>query len=354
MLDFLKWHTLKQDQHAGSLVYAGGEKTFRPRVELTAYDDNDMMERELDPGGPARPSCVGMRHLVRVVGVHDPEVVRRVGEWYGAHPLLLEDAMNLGQRPTLTFPDEGGAFVVLKDVAYDKATGRLDQEQISLLLTEQTVVAFQENDDAPFAGFLSRLRASRGRARSAGATYLFITLIDAVIDRHFAAVAALNERAEAIENALEERQSEQAVHSLYRLMREVVQLRSILLPTRDVLTELARSEDLEISEGTVPYLDKVCEHAAQVADAAVALHEILSSMLDAQVSISGMRMNRIMKLLTLISTIFIPLTFLAGIYGMNFRYMPELDWKYGYFALLGIMAALVLVMLALFRRRDWL
>ncbi|MGE4293570.1 MAG: magnesium/cobalt transporter CorA [Desulfovibrio sp.] len=353
MFDYLKWRAVKEEQPPGTLVYAGREHSFTPALLHFAYDDNGLEETCLDPDGDKPDLDDGRTHFLLLSGVHNGTLILRVGEWFGMHTLLLEDVMNTTQRPHLDLQDQG-IFLVLRDVAFDPEETKLQSQQICLFQTGNTVIAFQEDESTRWDGVLGRLRKGRGRMRTAGAEYLFIALLDAIIDRKYVTLSRMSVAAEDLEDRLDGRPSEDSLLELYRLKREVILLRNLTLPTRDILDKLSDPDEELLPPETMPYLHDVRGHSAQVGDAVQALHEILTGMLDVQISLQGMRMNNVMKLLTLISTIFIPLTFLAGIYGMNFRYMPELDWHYGYPVLLLFMVVVARAMIVYFKRKNWL
>ena len=350
MLDFLQWRIMKSDTAPGSLVYAGPDKSFTPSVSLCSFGPDGIEERPIDGDPPDTGD--GRTHLVQLVGVHDADRVGRIGAWLDIHPLILEDIMNTGQRPKLD-TDEDALFMVLKDVETDPGTGRAKLRQLGIYWSGSTVLTFQEHAAQPWAGVLARIRSGKGRIRKAGAAYLAVALADAVVKQYYAVLDDLNNRAEQVEEDLCERLTEDGIMALYGLKREVVLLRSVFIPARDMLDDLARQEASPIPEETMPYLADARDHAQQVVEAATTLHDILSDMLSVQMSLAGMHMNNVMKVLTVIATIFIPLTFLAGIYGMNFDTMPELHWPFGYPLLLGVMVLIAVGMIAVFKRRDW-
>lgn len=351
MLDFLNWLTLKRDTPPGSLVYAGKQRSFSPTLAHCAFGPDGVTEQVLEDQLPNTDGD-GRTHLIQLTGVHDPHKVKQVGEWLDIHPLLLEDIMNTGQHPKLN-PDEDALFMVFKDVDFNKEEGRAKQHQLGIYWSGNTVLTFQEHRAKPWEGVLARIRSGKGRIRAGGPAYLTVALVDAIIDKYYVVLGALNERGRALEDALAERMTEETLMQLYALKREVVLLRSSFTSARDMLEELSHQDASPIPDEAQPYLDKVRVHAQQVTEAAAALHDILSDMLSLQLSLAGMHMNNVMKVLTIIATIFIPLTFLAGIYGMNFDAMPELHWRYGYPALMGLMVVVAGAMVIVFKRRDW-
>ncbi|MDY6852016.1 MAG: magnesium/cobalt transporter CorA [Thermodesulfobacteriota bacterium] len=352
MLDFLQWFRMKKDLSPGSLVYAGRPRDFTPTIRLLSYSRDTVNE-----GTVALTQCADLAedqtHLMILSGMHDPDMVKQLGQCFSLHPLLLEDAMNTGVRPKLE-STEDGIFILLKDVNFDLEEEIVLREQVSLYLKDNVVLVMQEAEHGPWDGLIQRIRKGKGRIRSAGASYLAVALIDALMDRHYTLLGIMSVKAEEIETELEVRQNEELLRRLYRLRREATLLRNSVIPIKDCLVELRRSEDDIFGEEVLPFLQDVRDHAAQVAEATETLNELLTGILELQISLAGMRMNNVMRLLTLVATVFIPLTFLAGIYGMNFEVMPELHWKYGYPALLGLMAVTAIGMFLYFKRKDWL
>jgi len=352
MLDFLEWFRIKKDLSPGSLVYAGRPRDFTPTLRLLSYSKDTVKEKSVSIT-QCPDLAADQTHLMILSGIHEADVVKQVGQCFSLHPLLLEDAMNTGVRPKLE-RTEDGVFVLLKDVSFDHEQGVVLREQVSLYLKDNVVLVMQEAERGPWDSLMNRIRKGKGRIRSSSAPYLAVALLDALMDRHYTLLGIMSLKAEDIETELETRQNEELLRQLYRLRREAILLRNSVMPIKDSLIDLKRSEDDLFGEDVLPFLQDVREHAAQVAEATETLHELLTGILELQISLAGMRMNNVMRLLTMVATIFIPLTFLAGIYGMNFEVMPELHWKYGYPALLGLMAITAIGMFLYFKRKDWL
>ncbi len=351
MLDFLKRLSVKEGLSPGSLVYSGVSREFTPSICLHAYTRDSLREYCVAPDAPIPEIGAEETSFLSLTGVHDADFIKRVGQWAGVHALALEDAMNTGQQTKLDWFDNA-LFVVLK-VLIPGESGPGTTEHLALFLGQERVVAFQEGEDDTWTHVLRRLRTPGSRIRRYGAAYLFIALMDSVIDRHYAALGRINANAERIESELADRVTEAALTNLYHARREVILLGNVFTATRAVLDELARADTDLFPEDVLPYLMDVRDHARQVAEAAQTLQSLLTGMIELQISLAGMRMNNVMKVLTLVATIFIPLTFLAGIYGMNFEHMPELRWEYGYPALIALMAAIAVGLAAIFRIRRW-
>jgi magnesium transporter len=261
--------------------------------------------------------------------------------------------MNTGQRPKMEDFDDY-LFIVLKMFHYDEKENETKTEQVSLILSTNYVISFQESEGDVFDPIRERMRTDRGRIRKMGADYLAYTLIDAIVDNYFMVLEKIGEKIEDIEDELVKNPTPEVLQTIHRLKRELIFLRKSVWPLREVISRLERWESPLINKSIDIYLRDVYDHTIQVIDSLETFRDMLSGMLDIYLSSVSNRMNEVMKVLTIIATIFIPLTLIAGIYGMNFRYMPELDWVWGYPMVYVIMLAISAVMLMYFRRKKWL
>ncbi len=278
--------------------------------------------------------------------------MEKLGDCFRLHPLVLEDILNTDQRPKIEDYGED-LFIVLKILSYDEQTEEIAAEQVSLVLRPEVVLSFQEKVGDAFAGVKERLRNGKGRLRKMGADSLVYALLDLVVDHYFAVLERLGERIESLEANLLADPSTSTLQKIQNLKREMLFLRKWVWPMREVLSSLERGDFSVIQESTRIYLRDVYDHTIQVMDTIEIFRDMLSGMVDIYLSSLNNRMNAVMKVLTIIATIFMPLTFLAGVYGMNFKYMPELEWRWGYpFALL-FMALIAGVMLVIFWRKKW-
>ena len=287
---------------------------------------------------------------IDVIGLHDVELVARLGECFGLHPLALEDVVNTGQRPKADDYDDH-LYCVLRNFHADSVN--LVSEQISLFLMPGLVLTFQEMEGDAFEPVRERLRRGKGRIRRMGADYLAYALIDALIDQFFPILESRGERIEALEDELIEDPTPETLQKIYRMRRELLLLRRAAWPEREVLSALQREETALMSREVKPFLRDAYDHTVQVLEILETYRELAGSMLDVYLSSLSHRMNEVMKVLTIIATIFIPLTFVAGVYGMNFEHMPELAWPWAYPAVMALMAVIGIGLVVYFRRRGW-
>jgi magnesium transporter len=289
---------------------------------------------------------------VDVEGIHPVEIFEKLGTCFSLHPLVLEDILNTDQRPKV---EEYGndLYVVLKLLGYDDQKEEAVAEQVSLVLRGNIVFSFREKGGNLLTTLIERVRTGRGRIRKMGADYLAYAILDIVVDHYFLVLEKVGERIETLESRLLSEPKPATLQKIQQLKREMLFLRKWVWPLREVLSALGRGELAQTQESTRIYLRDVYDHAIQVLDTIEIFREMLSGMVDIYLSSLNNRMNAVMKVLTIIATIFMPLTFLAGVYGMNFKYMPELEWRWGYPTILVVMVAVAALMLALFRKKKW-
>ena len=335
-------------------MHVGEQRHERVKLSVIKYDGANFQEKEVSNVEEA----LAFRDKSSVTwlnidGVHQPEIIEQVGKSFGLHPLVAEDIASTGQRPKMEDFDDY-IFVVLRMLRFDEKENETKTEQISILLGPDFVISFQEREGDVFDHIRERLRSNKGRIRKLGADYLAYALIDAVVDNYFMILEKLGETIEEIEDKLVTNPTSETLQTLHDLKREMVFLRKSVWPLREVINRLERSESALINKSTFVYLRDVYDHTIQVMDAVETYRDMLSGMLDIYLSSVSNRMNEVMKVLTVIATIFIPLTFVAGIYGMNFRYMPELEQAWSYPAVLILMLVVALVMVVYFKRKKWI
>ena len=338
----------------GTLVHVGKARSDRVGITVMDYTEGELAEREVasvDECLPYKDSPTVT--WINVDGVHNLELVRELGHKFGVHPLVLEDIVNTTQRPKSEAYDTC-LFTVLKMLYWDEAAGAIAAEQVSVLLGPQVVLSFQEQPGDVFDRVRERIRQSKGRIRSMGADYLAYSLVDAVVDNYFVILEWLGERIEALEDRIDADAGPEAAKIIRGLKKEMLAGRKAIWPLRDVVSALVRGESPLIRADTLPFFRDVYDHVIQVIDTAETYRERLSSLRDAYLAALSNKMNEVMKVLTMIATLFIPLTFLAGIYGMNFAFMPELKWRWGYPGVLGAMLLVAGGMVVYFKRKRWI
>ena len=338
----------------GTPVHIGQQTAEPTRISVLSYDEQNVTQTQ-----PVLASeCEVFRQSpltswIMVQGLRDIDALETLGRCFGMHPLVLEDIVNTDQRPKLE--DYGDyLYMVLKMLTYREATHEVASEQLSLVLGPNFLICFMERESELFEPLRQRLGESRGRIRKMGADYIAYSVIDTVVDNYFSVLEKVGEQVETLEEELVSNPRRGIMRDIQRLKREMIFLRRSVWPLRELIGGLQRADSPLVSESIGIYLRDVYDHTIQSIDTIESLRDMLSGMLDIYLSSISNRMNEIMKVLTIIATIFIPLTFITGIYGMNFRHIPELGWRYGYPAALMVMTVIALAMLVWFRKKKWL
>jgi len=297
----------------------------------------------------ARPTVT----WINVAGLHQIEVLEKLNECFGLHPLVLEDILNTTQRPKIE--DFGEYIYIVLKMLYLPGPGQeAVTEQVSLILGPNYLISFQESAGDVFDPIRERIRNGKGRIRKLGADYLAHALLDAIVDHYFIILEKLGEDVEDLEETLTNNPTPRTMQAIHQLKRKMIFLRKSVWPLREVVGSLERGESPLIQQSTGIYLRDIYDHIIQVIDNIETFRDMLSGMIDIYLSSISNRMNEIMKVLTIIATIFIPLTFIVGLYGMNFKYMPELEWHWGYPLVLLLMLGVAVFMLFYFKRKKWL
>ncbi len=338
----------------GTLIYRGKEhaKDKPVRITLMQYDEDTVLEKEFtDVSACLDVMKDGKVKWINVDGIHRSEIIEKVGEHFKIHPLTMEDIVNTDQRPK--FEDyETYLLAVLKMVHYDT---KLHSEQLAILLFDQCVISFQEADGGDAFDFVrQRIRQGKGKIRKESADYLAYSLLDAVVDTYFNILEKIGDQIETLEEHLIRNPKRTALHQLYILKREMIYLRKAVWPMRELLNNIERSESPLIKKSTDLYVRDLYDHTIRVIDTVETYRDLLSGMMDIYLSSVSNKMNEVMKVLTIISTIFIPVTFIAGVYGMNFKFMPEIYSPYGYWITWGVMLTIMISLLIYFRVKKWL
>lgn len=290
---------------------------------------------------------------INIVGLHRIDVIESIGRHYSIHPLVLEDILNVHQRPKIEFFDDY-IFVVVKMLSYDENSLSIESEQASMIFGKNYLITFQERKGDVVEPVRERIRNNKGIIRKNKADYLLYALLDAVVDNYFIILEKIEDDVEDLEDSVILTPSPETAQSIHGLKRNLIDLRKSIWPLREILTVLSRGESPLIQKKTIVYFRDIYDHTIQVIDAVETFRDIASGLLDVYLSSISNKMNEIVKVLTIIATIFMPLTFIAGIYGMNFKYMPELEWKWGYPVVLCVMLIIAVGMIVFFRRKRWL
>lgn len=337
----------------GTLLHIGNHKQAGSAIQLLSYGPDELRETVIgDLAAFKPPAGPGQVSWLNVDGLADPAVVETLGSSYELHPLVMEDILNTDQRPKVEeYP--GYLYIVLRMLQFDKDRQQIHSEQLSLVVGKDHVLSFQERPGEVFDGVRERLRAGR-RIRFMRSDYLAYAMLDAVVDHYFEMLEHISEQVERLEDQVIDAPGPDTLARMHHYKREMLLLRKAIWPLRELLSRITRDESPLISEETRPYLRDVYDHVIHVMDSVDTIRELLVSMLDLYLTSVSKRTNEIMKVLTIFASLFMPLTFIVGVYGMNFDVMPELRWVWGYPAVMLVMLLLVIGLLVLFRRRHWI
>lgn len=337
----------------GTLVHVGERKSEETQISIISYDAHTLEEKELETIEEvfSYGNTSGVT-WINIDGLHDMDMIEKVGNHFGLHPLALEDIVNTQHRPKLD-DFEDYVLVACKMISWKEEKNELEIEHISLLLGKNYVITFQEKRGDVFNPVRERMRKAKGRIRRMGADYLAYALMDAVVDNYFIVLENMGEEIEALEERVLDNPEPAILNAIHRLKRELIFLRKSVWPLREIIAALEKGDSALVNEKTLVYFRDVSDHTIQVMDTVGTFRDMLTGMMDVYLSSVSNRMNQVMKVLTIMASIFIPLTFLAGIYGMNFEHMPELKWPLGYPLVWLIMIVLGLGMLFVFWRKKW-
>jgi magnesium transporter len=354
----VKIFQVKSAQKAGTapghMMHLGTPQTGPVQINQIQYN-SDQFDEHVISSSAAFATIPQKEHVtwLDVNGVHDLSLVERLGKAFGIHPLVLEDIVHTGHRPKIEVHDNF-IFVVIRMLFFDNTNNEILSEQISIILGENYLLTFQERPGDVFEPIRERLRSGKYRISSKGVDYLLYSLLDAVVDNYFLVLEKIGQKLERIEDKLLHSPSTSTLEKIYQLKKDLVFLRKVVWPLREVINSLSRNETSYIEDQIAVYFHDIYDHVVQTIETIETFRDMLSGMRDTYLSNVSNRMNEVMKVLTIISTIFIPITFLAGIYGMNFVNIPELKWTWSYPALWGVMLSIVVILLWIFKRKKWL
>jgi len=338
----------------GSMVHIGNKRDEKVKITIVNYSEAKFQEKEVKSVEECFPyKDKSTITWINIDGVHEVKIIEEIGKHFNLHPLILEDIVDTDQRPKIKdFGDY--IFIILKMLYCDKKSNTIRVEQVSLILGKNYIISFQEREGDVFSFIRERIRNNIGRIRKSGADYLAYSLIDAIVDNYFTIIERLDEEIENLEDKVIIQPNPSNVQAIHKLKRDLIFLRKSVWPLREVISFLEKGESPLVLKSTNIYLRDVYGHTIQVMDTVETLRDVISGILDIYLSSINTRMNEIMKMLTIIATIFIPLTFITGIYGMNFQYMPEVKWFWGYPAVLLGMSIIGIVMVIYFKRKKWM
>jgi len=354
MVRFIKKRSNTRGLPPGSIVHVGDKKTEKVKISVIDYNNTNFNEEEEDKIEKCfkfkrKPSVT----WINVDGVHDVEIIKKLGDCFEIHPLVLEDIVNTDQRPKIE-DFEKYIFFVLKMLYIDEKTHEIQSEQVSIIIGINYVISFQEKVGDVFNLVRERIRNSKGRIRKMGSDYLAYSLIDAIIDNYFVILERIGEKVETIEHDVVSAPEPEILQQIYNLKREMIYLRKSVWPLREVINSLLREESRLIKKGTHVFLRDLYDHTIQVIDTIETFRDMISGMLDIYMSSVSNKMNEVMKVLTIFAAIFIPLTFIAGVYGMNFQYMPELSITWAYPVVWIVIIIVGVSLLGYFKHKKWI
>ena len=353
MGQYTKYISKKAGLPPGTLVHIGDRKGEKVRTTVIDYTKKYVKERIIK----RIEDCFPYKEKksvtwINIDGLHDVKMIEKLGDHFKLHPLLLEDILNTGQRPKMEGFEDYFLFVTKMLRLNDDS--KIESEQISMVLGPGYVISFQERTGDVFDSIRERIKEKKGRIRDMESDYLAYALLDSIVDNYYQILEKVGERIERMEEVLLERSSPKTLEEIHKLRRVLIMLRKAIWPLRDVVNGFLREESPLVRENTKAYLRDVYDHTVQVMDTIDTYRDMLTGMMDVYLTTVSNKMNEVMKVLTIIATIFIPLTFIAGIYGMNFAHMPELGYRWAYPAVILLMVIMTGLMLIYFRKKRWI
>jgi magnesium transporter len=338
----------------GALIHIGEKKTEKVKISVMDYSIGKYDEKEIKKV----EDCFSLKRKpsiswINIDGLHEISVIEKLGKCFDIHPLVLEDILDTEQRPKME-DYEKFIFLVLKMLYVDDKTQEIHSEQVSLILGSNYVISFQETVGDVFDNVRERIRGSKGRIRKMGADYLAYALMDAIVDNYYVILEKIGEKIESMQEDIILNPEPETLQHIYKLKRDMIYLRKSVWPLREVINGLLREESKLIKKSTHIYLRDLYDHTIQVIDTIETYRDMVSGMLDIYMSSVSNKMNEVMKVLTIFAAIFIPLTFIAGVYGMNFHHMPELSYTWAYPAVWIVIIVVAISLLGYFKHKKWI
>ena len=354
MARFVKNREASKGQAPGEIIFIGEKKVDEATIKMIDYDAETLTEQEIID----LSQIVGLKDTstvtwININGLHDTDLIRNIGNVFDLHALVLDDIVNTSQRPSLEEYDDH-LFFVLKMMYYDKDIHKTMSEQISIILGKNFLITFQERPGDVFEPIRERIRKQKGRIRKVGIDYLAYALLDVIIENYIIIIERFGERIEDIETEILENPNKEILSRIQKYKQEMNYLRKSIRPVKELTLQLSRLDSDLISEHTNPFIRDLLDLATQAVEAIDSYREMLSDHMEVYNTGVNNKLNEIMKVLTIFSAIFIPLTFIAGIYGTNFDNLPELHFKYSYFIFWGVLVTVAILMLRFFKKKKWL
>jgi len=354
MLNFLRIKSKKTGLPPGTMVHVGDDSAVETAISIIDYNKDNFQQTKVNSiDDILKFKDSNTVTWVNIEGLKNIELFESIGQAFNIHPLVLEDIVNTHQRPKFEEYDDF-LFIVLKGLYLQSDEFSVDNEQISILVFNKFVFTFKEKNDDILVPLIQRIENSKGKIRTLGSDYLAYTIIDTLVDQNFLILDALDEIVDSVEEELLINTTTETLHSIQKIKRELIYIRKSVSPLREMLTSLLRSETELINEHTEIYFRDVYDHAIRINESIESYRDMLSGLLDVYMSNVSNKMNEVMKILTLFAAIFIPLTFIAGIYGMNFEFMPELKLRWAYPALWAVFILIPIILIIVFKKKKWL
>lgn len=338
----------------GSVVFTGHKKVEKVLIEYLQYDADKLSESSLDNQKNIvfNQSPEEQVDWYDIRGLHDTNLLETIGKMFEIHSLVLEDIADTNQRPKFEEYD-GGIFIIIRSLDFDKMNLEVKAEQIALYFRRGLLFSFQETESDIFAAIRNRLQVGHGRIRRKGADYLAYSILDAITDNYFQVLDKVEEAVEEIEESILNNPDTKVKARIHNLKKELLIIRKSISPLREAISRFTKSEHELIDEGTMLYVRDLYDHTIQIMDMTENYRDILNGLQDLYISEISFKMNQVMQVLTVVTTIFVPLSFLTGLYGMNFEHIPELQYQNGYFVLWAVMLLIAAGLLYYFKRRNW-
>lgn len=336
----------------GSLVFRGNTIVKEPNVTLVQFNETDHFEH-YEKNRLPNPRPGNLLNWFDIRGLNQVELIEQIGRQYAIHPLALEDVLDTQQRPKFEEYDNG-IFITVQALTYDSVRMELKTEQIAIFSGKDVVISFQEDADELFIPIRERIKGAKGRIRRKGADYLTYALLDLVVDNYFIILDQVEDSMDELENNILQKQDSNYRNHIHQLKTVILKLKKNISPLREAVGQFSRCDAPYLQHETSVFVRDLHDHLIQLIDMVDTYRDLITGLQELYLSEISLRMNSIMQVLTIISTIFIPLTFLVGVYGMNFDVLPELHWKYSYFVLWALMLVIVVIMVRYFKRKKWL